>query len=54
MNTAINLNSISKSSGVIQSNKNVETATYNGSNNNYLKKLKVKGGSLNTNFTKEN
>ena len=34
--------------------ENKETATYNGSNNNYLKKLKVKGISLNTKFNKEN
>ena len=31
-----------------------ETATYNGSNNNYLKKLSVKGINLNTEFNKEN
>lgn len=34
--------------------ENKETATYNGSKNNYLKKLKVKGISLNTKFNKEN
>lgn len=34
--------------------ENKETATYYGSNNNYLKKLKVKGISLNTKFNKEN
>lgn len=34
--------------------ENKETATYKGSNNNYLKKLKVKGISLNTKFNKEN
>ena len=34
--------------------ENKETATYNGSSNNYLKKLKVKGISLNTKFNKEN
>lgn len=34
--------------------ENKETAIYNGSNNNYLKKLKVKGISLNTKFNKEN
>ena len=37
-----------------QIGENKETATYNGSNNNYLKKLKVKGISLNTKFNKEN
>ncbi len=37
-----------------QSNEKMETATYNGSNNNYLKKLKVKGLKLNTTFNKEN
>lgn len=37
-----------------QSNEKTETATYNGSNNNYLKKIKVKGLELNTTFNKEN
>ena len=37
-----------------QSGEKTETATYNGSNNNYLEKLKVKGLELNTTFNKEN
>lgn len=48
------LNSISNMQSSSQSEKNAETATYNGSNNNYLKKLKVKGLNLNTTFNKEN
>lgn len=47
--TSKNTNSI-----LVQSNKNVETATYNGSNNNYLNSLKVKDLDLNTDFNKEN
>ena len=47
-------NNASNMQGSSQSGKNVETATYNGSNNNYLKKLKVKGVDLNTTFNKEN
>ena len=52
----ISVNSISKNtnSGGAQSNKNVESAIYNGSNNNYLKNLSVKGIELNTSFNKEN
>lgn len=52
----ISVNSISKNSNSsgAQSNKNVESAIYNGSNNNYLKNLSVKGVELNTSFNKEN
>lgn len=49
-------NSSNKSMATVttQIGENKETATYNGSSNNYLKKLKVKGISLNTKFNKEN
>ena len=49
-------NSSNKSMATVttQIGENKDTATYNGSNNNYLKKLKVKGISLNTKFNKEN
>ena len=47
-------NSSSSKQVFSQSNEKIETATYNGSNNNYLKKLKVKGIDLNTHFNKEN
>ena len=47
-------NSASSMQGSSQSNEKMETATYIGSNNNYLKKLKVKGLDLNTSFNKEN
>ena len=52
----INISATSKNtnSSLMQTNKNVETATYNGSNNNYLKNLKIKGIELNTSFNKEN
>ena len=52
----ISVDSISKNSnsGGAQSNKNVESAIYNGSNNNYLKNLIVKDIELNTSFNKEN
>lgn len=47
-------NSASSMQGSSQTNEKIETATYNGTNNNYLKKLKVKGLNLNTTFNKEN
>ena len=53
-NISISATSKNTNSILVQTNKNVETATYNGSNNNYLKSLKVKGIKLNTDFNKEN
>lgn len=53
-NAASGTNSTSSKQGSVQSREKTETATYNGSNNNYLKELKVKGIDLNTNFNKEN
>ena len=46
--------SIGNSSNNKNSSNQVETATYNGSNNNYLKSLKITGVDLNTSFNKEN
>ena len=45
---------VSSKQSSTQSGEKNETATYNGSNNNYLKKIKVKGLELNTTFNKEN
>lgn len=53
-NNNISTTSKKTNSSLIQTNKNIETATYNGSNNNYLKSLKIKGIELNTSFNKEN
>lgn len=53
-NSNISTTSKNTNSNSIQTNKNAEKATYNGSNNNYLKTLKIKGIELNTNFNKEN
>ena len=50
----MSLVSTSMMTGSSQIGTNIETVTYNGSNNNYLKKLKIKGISLNTKFNKEN
>lgn len=44
----------SENSSMGQLSKSVETAVYNGSNNNYLEELKVEGAELNTSFSKEN
>lgn len=53
-NVSIGATNKNTNSSLIQTNKNAETATYNGSNNNYLKNLKIKGIELNTSFNKEN
>lgn len=53
-NTNMSSSSASGMQSSSQSKEKTENATYNGSNNNYLKKLKVKGLELNTTFNKEN
>lgn len=52
--SSVNSTSKNTNSSGGQSNKSIETATYKGSNNNYLSKLQVKGIDLNTDFNKEN
>lgn len=53
-NSKINTTKQVSSTGISLSGQKEETATYNGSNNNYLKNLSIKGIELNTSFNKEN
>ena len=47
-------NTINNTLVSLKNEEKKETAVYNGSNNNYLKKIKIKGVDLNTTFNKEN